>query len=148
MTFSETGSSQNICPFNVLDHARFAAGREALGGIGLFLAVAMFLTTVAADAHDAPAGWPYSASCCSNQDCAQIADVTVTVTAEGYEVALAPGDHPMVVAPRVYLIPFGDKRIRDSGDHHYHACIGVTAPQFKYEQQRLICLYRPTGGES
>ncbi len=148
MTFSETGSVQDFGPFNALDHARFASSREAIGMIGLFLAATMFLTTVAADAHDASTGWAYSTACCSNQDCAQIEDVTVTVTAEGYEVALAPGDHPMVVAPRVYLIPFGDDRIRDSGDHHYHACIGVTAPQFQYEQQRMICFYRPTAGES
>lgn len=50
MTFSETGSSQNICPFNVLDHARFAAGREALGGIGLFCAAALLASTVSAEA--------------------------------------------------------------------------------------------------
>lgn len=145
---SETGSVQNIGPFNVSDHARFADSREALGRIGLFLVGAMFAATVEAEAHEAPAGWSYSTQCCSNQDCAQIADVTVTITAEGYEVALAPGDHPMVVAPRVYVIPFGDERIRDSGDKHFHACIGVTAPQYQYEQQRLICLYRPTAGES
>lgn len=53
MMVSETGSVQNIGPFNVSDHARFADSREVIGPAGLFLIGALILTTVSAAASDA-----------------------------------------------------------------------------------------------
>lgn len=104
------------------------------------------VATGAALAHTAASGWRYSQDCCSTKDCAEIANATVRITPGGYEVTLSPGDHAMVVATKTYLVAFDDERIRRSGDEFFHACIGVTAPQFMYEQQRMICLYVPDMG--
>lgn len=85
---------------------------------------ALFLAT-AAHAHDAPSGWAYPLACCyPGDDCAQIADATVTALPQGYWVEIQPGDHPKVIdAPFMAFVPYGSSTIRDAPDGLFHACI-------------------------
>lgn len=70
--------------------------------------------------HDAlptaakPNGWSYPFACCSGMDCREVRagkDKTVVETDKGY-VIKATGE----------LIPFGDKRIKNSPDGEFHWC--------------------------
>lgn len=139
MMVSETGSVQNIGPFNVSDHARFADSREALGRIGLFLVGTLFAATVAAEAHDAPAGWSYSSECCSGVDCYEVPDGRVTAASDGWRINLQPGDHPFVPRGLQATVPYGDARNRVSGDTHFHVCLSMST-------SHLLCLYSPPMG--
>lgn len=115
---------------------------------GALVAFGLACTVGTAWPHTAPTGWMYDVSCCSTHDCAEIANAAVRVTAEGYEVTLRPGDHMMIVWERTYRIPFGDPRIRRSGDEFFHVCIGSStpSPSSGVEAQRMICLYVPDMG--
>lgn len=105
----------------------WAIGLIVIGGI-MFLAFPSF-------AHKAPSGWKYDIMCCSNRDCTEINPTRVTVTGDGYHIELVTGDHDMVTAPISFDIVFSDRRIKDSPDGAYHACISPN--------QRLLCFYRP-----
>lgn len=99
------------------------------------------LVAAPAYAHDAPTGWAYDTECCGGWDCAAMADGAVREVAGGYSVVVVPGSHPMVPAsaaePVRGFVPFGDRRIRPSGDEHRHVCI---------VGGRVYCLYVPAGG--
>lgn len=105
----------------------------------IYLIAVAFLLSRPAHGHTAPAGWSYDPACCSTQDCAPIRVDLVEITAEGYRVTVRPGDHPLVNVPTIYVFPFNDKRVRFSGDQHYHLCIGL------YSKAGL-CLYIPGTG--
>lgn len=94
----------------------------------------------AALAHRAPAGWEYDPECCSARDCAQVRPGAIREVAGGYSVVIEPGTHMMVPAgsPRFEaFVPFGDPRIRPSGDEHRHACLSAW--------RHLYCIYVPAG---
>jgi hypothetical protein len=86
--------------------------------------------------HDAlptaqqPLGWKYPWSCCSSQDCRR-ADGEVKETANGYRIA-STGE----------IVPYGDKRIKDSPDGEFHWC----AHQAGVDKGRTICLFVPPRG--
>ena len=82
-----------------------------------------------ARAHDAPLGWRYPWSCCSNQDCRQVPQDWVREAPDGYHVA---GE----------TIPYGDKRLKDSPDGEVHWC----AHQAGIDAGRTICLFVPPRG--
>ncbi len=107
----------------------------ALAGLAL-LAWAMISTL--AEAHEAPSGWRYDASCCSNQDCAEIPSHAVQERPDGYHVTLEAHEHFMVRAGTVFreTRAYGHGRLRDSPDGRFHACINNYT-------QKLICLYVP-----
>lgn len=105
----------------------------------LYLLAVAFLLSQPAHGHTAPSGWQYDHACCSTQDCAPIRVELVQITAQGYRVTVSPGDHPLVTEPSTYIFPFNDKRVRFSGDQHYHLCIGL------YSKAGL-CLYIPGAG--
>lgn len=110
-------------------HLTFVAQLLALG-----LLVAALLASMAS-AH----GW-YDPACCSDQDCAPVANVTVTVTAEGYLLQLGPGDHPLVGDRFIEkLFPFDDPRVRQSQDEYYHACVAA-------QTDWVYCIYVPFMG--
>lgn len=80
--------------------------------------------------HEAPTGWSYPFSCCSGYDCRQVTSGpqgTIRETAKGY-----------VVASTGELIPFGDKRIKDSPDGEWHWC-----SQGGRDTGGTICLFVP-----
>lgn len=76
------------------------------------VAVAALLSaTVQSSPHDAPTGWSYPISCCSNYDCRMIEDASVKEMSDGYHV------------PSGEVVPYtGDTRVRQSPDGEFHWC--------------------------
>lgn len=104
-------------------------------------------------AHQAPAtperpdGWFYSRYCCNELDCHQALPGQVQEIAGGFLVwkALPVNWHDYTQPPRVWqivpnrapeFVPYGDKRILASGDHHVHVCELQGA-------ETMRCLYIP-----
>lgn len=92
------------------------------------LCAILVLTGSFAMAHDAPSGWSYDVSCCSNIDCRPIPSSAVWESAAGYLITL---DNE--------TIPYGDERIKDSPDGLYHWC-----SVYGLDKGRTICLYVPS----
>lgn len=90
------------------------------------IAAVISVSMTAAGAHEAPAGWNYDSSCCSNFDCRQVSDGTVKETAEGYQL------------PTGEVISYDDARIKPSKDEFFHWCTVAGA-----NDSRTICLYVP-----
>lgn len=129
-----------------MDDPRFNERRASEGAPAAYVAIAaaLALTLIAlivtllwpssAEAHD----W-YDAVCCSDEDCAPVRAATVRATPDGWEVTLAPGDHPMVQEPLRHVYPYDSPRVRPSRDQDFHACVSVHG-------QRMLCLYVPVFG--
>lgn len=90
-----------------------------------------------AHSHDAlptaaqPLGWSYPFSCCSTADCREVRSPgVVRESAEGYRI-VQTGE----------VIPFGDKKIKDSPDGEFHWC----SVQGKNDSD-TICLFVPPRG--
>ena len=98
--------------------------------IAAFLLSLTPLTAFPAGAHEAPKGWSYPLSCCSNYDCKQVSGGSISERPEGYVI-----DTGEVVA-------YSDKRIRNSPDGEYHWC----AHQAGVDAGRTICLFVPSRG--
>ncbi|WP_026619850.1 hypothetical protein M728_004206 (plasmid) [Ensifer sp. WSM1721] len=92
---------------------------------GLFLLFAGLSTT--AFAHDAPSGWQYPTSCCSNLDCRQVAQTAVSERPQGF-IIKATGE----------VLPYADRRVRISPDGEYHWCSAEGKAYGK-----TICLFVP-----
>ena len=71
----------------------------------------LFLLSSFASAHDAPSGWSYPASCCSNFDCRTVAAADISERPQGF-IVNATGE----------TIPYKDVRVRQSPDGEYHWC--------------------------
>lgn len=110
-----------------------------LAWAALYAVAVSLLLSRPASGHNAPSGWAYDPACCSTQDCAPIRVDLVRITAQGYEVTVAPGDHPLVTVQSTYVFPFNDPRVRFSGDQNYHLCIGAYT-------KKGLCLYIPGTG--
>lgn len=86
--------------------------------------------------HDAmptaaqPLGWTYPWSCCSGNDCRR-ADGEVAERPEGYQIA-ETGE----------IVPYGDKRVKDSPDGEFHWCRHMTGQH----AGKTICLFVPPRG--
>lgn len=113
--------------------------------LALIAGIAAALITAAAFAHQAAptsstgGTWQYDASCCSMRDCAPVPARFIRATAAGLVVSIPAGAHPFVTdAPLSATIPYGDPRIRASGDGEHHACISPS--------RTLLCIYVPPGG--
>ena len=104
-----------------------------------FLALAILVGFVAkAQAHTAASGWTYDAACCSDRDCGVARIGHVVPTAEGWRIQLKPGDHHFFEGGLDMIVPYGDRRLRESQDTEFHICLGRTG--------RLFCLYIPHMG--
>jgi hypothetical protein len=104
------------------------------------LAMAAFLgMMLPARAHDAPSGWAYSSDCCSSIDCYEVPDGRVTAAADGWRIKLQPGDHPFVPRGLTATVPYGDARVRQSGDEHFHVCLSMST-------SHVLCVYAPPMG--
>ncbi|TGP28263.1 hypothetical protein EN875_032250 [Mesorhizobium sp. M2D.F.Ca.ET.232.01.1.1] len=85
-----------------------------------------------AHAHDAPPtaklpqGWSYPFACCANYDCRQ-ATGEISERPDGYHT------------PAGEVIPYSDKRIKDSPDGEFHWC----AHQSGLDAGKTICLFVP-----
>lgn len=96
-----------------------------------FLTLLMILTTCdRADAHDAPTGWSYPISCCSDFDCREVADDAIEERPEGY-VIVATGE----------VIPMTSRKVRNSPDGRFHWCSVGGKPD-----SGTICLFAPPRG--
>lgn len=102
--------------------------------IAVFVALLWVLWPGAARAHDAlptaamPQGWTYPWGCCSNQDCRQATDGEVREVVKGYLLTTS-GE----------IVPYGDKRIKDSPDGMFHAC----QQGGNIDKGRVLCLFVP-----
>lgn len=83
-----------------------------------------------ADAHDAPSGWTYPLSCCSDHDCREVPDAAVRAGPGGY-VIVGTGE----------VIGYGDRRVKPSPDGRYHWC-----SHGGRDDSRTICLFVPPMG--
>lgn len=75
------------------------------------LAIIAALASFPALAHDAPSGTPYPIICCSNHDCAPIAETDLEPTVEGFRVRQT-GE----------LIRYTSDKVKPSPDGQYHRC--------------------------
>ncbi|OBZ92547.1 hypothetical protein ADU59_26245 [Pararhizobium polonicum] len=78
-------------------------------------------------AHDAPSGWSYPFSCCSNLDCRPVATKAISEKPQGYVINIT-GE----------VVPYADKRIRVSPDGEFHWC-SVAGK----DSSRTLCLFVP-----
>jgi len=99
----------------------------AIAGFAM-LAIAWSLDD--ADAHDAPTGWSYGLDCCSNRDCGEVPAEWIIESPDGVRIV-----------PTGELIPYDDKRIKDSPDGRTHWCRPPGIPD-----PRTICVYVPSKG--
>ena len=87
--------------------------------------------------HDAPPsrmqplGWSYGWDCCSATDCSQMQQGEIEEGPNGY-----------VVKRTGEVIPYNDKRIRQSKDEFFHRC----APGANFDAPKSLCLYTPGRG--
>ena len=82
-------------------------------------------------AHEAPTGWKYPWSCCSNMDCKEVRSSAVLEKPEGYVIQFT-GE----------IVGYQDKRVKDSPDGEYHWC----AHQAGIDAGHTICLFVPPKG--
>jgi hypothetical protein len=99
-------------------------------GIQVLSASSLLFVVPAALAHDAPTGWSYPFSCCSNFDCRQVSAKTISERPEGY-----------VITNTGEVVSYADARIKDSPDGEYHWC-SVAGEK----SSRTICLFVPPKG--
>lgn len=93
----------------------------------LVAALAVVGAVIVAHAHDAPSGWSYPFSCCSNHDCRMVSAEAVRERPEGYEIG-ATGE----------IVPYADARVRMSPDGDFHWC-SVAGK----DDTLTICLFVP-----
>ena len=101
----------------------------ALAALAPMLSVSAFVFP--ASAHEAPKGWNYPWACCANQDCQQVSAKAISERPNGYVVA-ATGE----------VIPYQDKRVKDSPDGEYHWCAHPSG----IDAGHTICLFVPPKG--
>lgn len=100
-----------------------------LGSLTGLISVSVGVMT--ASGHDAPKGWTYPWSCCSNQDCQEVTGRGISERPDGY-VINAIGE----------VVAYADKRVKDSPDGEYHWC----AHKAGIDAGRTICLFVPPKG--
>jgi hypothetical protein len=106
--------------------------KNAAMAITIATGVATVLLAGRAGAHEAPTGWKYPASCCSNKDCRQD-DNAVRVVNGGWEVTQT-GE----------FIAHNDSRRKDSPDGLYHIC--MSAADFQSTNAHTLCVFTPPMG--
>ena len=91
------------------------------------LAAWLFSLAYSAFAHDAPSGWSYPYSCCTNHDCRAVPQSAIAERPEGY-----------VIGTTGEVVPYQDTRVRASPDGDFHWC-SVAGK----DNTRTICLFVP-----
>lgn len=77
-----------------------------------------------------PLGWQYGWECCNLMDCREVGENVIQETPQGY-VYKVTGE----------VIPYGDKKIKESKDEFYHLCTHGGK-----DDAKIICLYTPNRG--
>lgn len=106
----------------------------ALAILTVGLALLVILFTGDSDAHEAPKGWNYPWACCSNRDCQQVSSGKASFLSEepdGYRIN-STGE----------VVPYRDKRVKDSPDGEYHWCAHPSG----LDAGHTICLFVPPKG--
>ena len=98
---------------------------ETIALAGMLAGGLVFAAVQASRAHEAPSRlWDYPLSCCygigRGGDCDEIPATSVREGPNGYEVTLAPGDHPMVEGPMSFIYPYA--KTQSAPDGRYHVC--------------------------
>lgn len=88
--------------------------------------------------HEAPTGWTYDAACCSDRDCGVMPFNRVVPTEGGWRVRVEPEEHHYYPGALDVVVPYDDRRLRQSGDTEFHLCLSRTG--------HLLCLYVPPMG--
>ena len=102
--------------------------KHSLFACAALAAMSGSLFASAAGAHEAPTGWKYPWSCCSNLDCKSVQSSAVKERPEGY-----------VIQSTGEVVAYNDKRVRNSPDGEYHWC----AHQAGLDAGQTICLFVP-----
>lgn len=123
--------------FNERRASEGAAAAYAFVAVLLMLMLAIGAGVIALARPAAAHSW-YDGYCCSDKDCAPVRASTVRATAEGWEITLAPGDHPMVSEPVTHFYRYDDTRVLPSQDDDFHVCLNSWG--------RVLCLYVPLFG--
>lgn len=114
----------------------YAIAGAAIPLIPLIILALVLLAAKPAGAHDAkptatqPLGWAYDYSCCSVNDCREVKDSAVSEDSRGFTI-VATGE----------LIPYGDRRIKQSKDEFFHLCTVAGR-----EDGKALCVYVPNRG--
>lgn len=103
-------------------------------GLGLVLYATLLVSSTA---HEAPSGWTYDISCCSQMDCREIKDDDIEITPQGY-VIKATGETVTYDGKS----PTGIK-LKKSKDEHFHRCSSGYPGS---DKGRTWCLYVPPFG--
>ena len=114
----------------------------------LFLAAFLWLVLLAAMidgwmgfvwAHDAPSGWSYDVTCCNTLDCRPADGPETKVRHHPVKIEEVTGGYRISTTQEV--VPWNDKRIRESKDGDYHVCTTNGA-----DSGRALCIYVPMRG--
>jgi hypothetical protein len=108
-------------------------------------AFALLAGAFPAGAHDAPSGWTYDLSCCSNRDCQPVPSSMVTATPGGWLIDIPPGVHKTAPEGFRALVPWDSPDIRHSPDGLFHPCIAPAVGPYG-SGPVLLCLYVPDMG--
>lgn len=100
---------------------------DACVGRSIIATFMLLFGCVGAEAHDAPTGWSYPPLCCSGIDCRPVASSAIKEGPAGY-----------VITSTGELVPYRDKRVRNSPDGEYHWC-----SMLGEDDTRTICLFVP-----
>lgn len=116
---------------NMQVRAATGGGLAARAGLAVLshavLSLAALFQAVPARGHDAPTGWTYPFSCCSNYDCRAVPTRHVSERPEGYVINVT-GE----------VVAYNDTRVRNSPDGEFHWC-SVSGES----NSRTICLFVP-----
>ena len=90
----------------------------------MLVAVLMLCLSHVAFAHQAPSGWTYDATCCSNRDCAELPEAETPKPLDGGDWRLTTGE----IVPR--------DKVKFSPDGKFHLCRWNATGA-------VLCLYVP-----
>lgn len=108
--------------------------------LAAIVAFLCFALAWAARSHQAPSGWEYPISCCSNQDCARVSAEAVRERRGGWHVTVTAGTHPQVLAGAPAIMVFvAAAEAQPSPDGEYHICLHPS-------DKRVLCFFVPPGG--
>lgn len=93
-----------------------------------------------APAHEAPSGWQYPSSCCSDQDCYRIDESEVRPAQGGGYRLVRTGE--VFREPGAPGVTPSDRTFRWSGDGEFHRC----SPEGKPADATSLCLLVPRPG--
>lgn len=108
-------------------------------GILMLFCVWLLMLNSPAKAHEAPSGWTYDFSCCNTRDCRPADGPNVKNRHHPVQIEEVTGGYRISTTREV--VPWNDKRVRESKDGDYHVCTIAGA-----DDQRALCIYVPMRG--